>query len=111
MNINAIKSVVCICYECIPDAESVLKGNLSIYFWCFTLILHVNLFLIYFTFLLKVGEGGYRDKCITLLALQKNLEIEVVLHVLQSHLSMEHLLLIFKKFILTGSLEIDRWFP
>lgn len=51
------------------------------------------------------------DKCITLLALQKNLEIEVVLHVLQSHLSMEHLLLIFKKFILTGSLEIDRWFP
>lgn len=44
-------------------------------------MLHVNLFLIYFTFLLKVGEGGYRDKCITLLALQKNLEIEVVLHV------------------------------
>lgn len=59
MNINANKSVVCICYECIPDAESLLKGNLSIYFWCFTLILHVNLFLIYFTFLLKVGEGGY----------------------------------------------------
>lgn len=35
------------------------------------------------------------DKRITLLALQKNLEIEVVLHVLQSHLSMEHLLLTF----------------
>lgn len=59
MNINVNKLVVCICYECILDVESVLKGNLLIYFWCFILILYVNLFFIYFIFLLKVGEGGY----------------------------------------------------
>lgn len=62
MNINANKSVVCICYECIPDAESVLKGNLlflMFYFNITCLFIPHKLIFIYFTFLLKVGEGGY----------------------------------------------------